>query len=246
MEELKMIDRIVAGFRDLSTAAVADVFRHMGYPQQVMSPTILPIMSAWKLCGRAFTQANLPSRPKDVSVFQEAEAQWGPGHVIVESYWGAWGINFAVGASKSGCAGAVIDGSYRDIPGHCQELPDFPVFCRRGLPDRSANPGGSHVAFHTRWMYAYNVPINCGGVRVEPGDVVLGDDDGVVVVPKGIEEVVLGFAQSYDVADSAVAEAKREGKSLEEAYAFTARWRRECGLLEWLAEHGVPGSPTLV
>jgi regulator of RNase E activity RraA len=119
-----------------------------------MDPTVLPISDGWKLCGRAFTHANLPARKGDRSL-RESEEHWKPGDVIVESYWGAWGLNFAVGAQLKGCAGAVVDGSYRDIPRHVEILKDFPVFCRRGLADRSANPGGSHRGFPTRWMYAY-------------------------------------------------------------------------------------------
>lgn len=238
-----MVDRNVDGFKRLSTAVVADVFRHMGYPQQVMDSTILPFKEGWKVCGRAFTHANLPARKYEVNVFRAAESEWGPGDVIVESYWGAWGLNFAIGAELKGCAGAIIDGTYRDIPEHKQVLPDFPVFCRRGLPDRSSNPGGSHRAFPTRWMYAYNVPINCGSVRVDPGDIILGDEDGVVVIPKDIEEIVLKFAISYDEADSAVGQAKREGKSLEEAYGHIARWPKESGLLDWLARSGPGMSP---
>ena len=92
-------------------------------------------------------------------------------------------------------------------------------------------------------MYAYNVPINCGSVLVELGDIILGDEDGVVVIPKDIEEIVLKFAISYDEADSAVGQAKREDKSLEEAYGHTARWPKESGLLDWLARSGPGMSP---
>ena len=60
-EVQNMADRIVEGFRVLSTAVVADIFRHMEYPQQVMDPTILPFREGWKVCGRAFTQASLPA-----------------------------------------------------------------------------------------------------------------------------------------------------------------------------------------
>ena len=92
-------------------------------------------------------------------------------------------------------------------------------------------------------MYAYNVPINCGSVLVELGDIILGDEDGVVVIPKDIEETVLKFAISYDEADTAVGQAKREGKSPEEAYAYQARWPEESGLLDWVAQSGPPSSP---
>ncbi|MHB1414185.1 MAG: RraA family protein [Chloroflexota bacterium] len=236
------MDKMVDAFRALSTPTVADVFRYMGYPQQVMDPTILPIRDGWSLCGRAFTHANLPARKgEDYRVANEAENQWAPGEVIVESYWGAWGVNYAIGAALKGCLGAVIDGPYRDLQRHREELSDFPVFCRRGLPDRSANPGGSHRGFPTRWLYAYNVPINCGGVRVDPGDIILGDDDGVVVIPRDLEEVVLGFSVSYEATDIAVGLAKGEGKAVQEATFPLQTWLKESGLLAWLAQTASKG-----
>jgi len=238
-----MDDRIVAEFRRLSTPIVADVFRHMGYPQQILDPTIQPLTSGWKLCGRAFTQANLPARRgHDYTVSVEAEGKWTAGDVIVESYWGAWGFNYAVGAQLKGCVGAVIDGPYRDLSTHKRDLPDLPVFCRRGLPDRSLNPGGSHRGFATRWMYAYNVPINCAGVRVDPRDIVIGDDDGVVVIPRDIEEIVLKLAVTYKEADDYTAQAKRAGKSLEEASRLKKAWARDSGLLDWLSAHPAASS----
>jgi 4-hydroxy-4-methyl-2-oxoglutarate aldolase len=230
-----MTDEIVEGFRALSAAVVADVFRYAGYPQQVMDGTILPFRSGWKVCGRAFTHSNLPLRRNERGVFDEAEASLQPGDVVVESYFGAWGLNYAVGASLKGCVGAVVDGSYRDIPGHMELLPEFPVFCRRGLSERSTNPGGSHRSFRTRWMHAFNVPINCGGVRVEARDVILGDEDGVVVIPNGIAEDVLRFARSLEEAEHSVIEAKRAGNRAGEAHGLIGKWARESGVLEWAA-----------
>jgi regulator of RNase E activity RraA len=234
----RMKDETVEKFKTLNTPIVADVFRHMVYPQQVLSSTILPLKFGWKICGRAFTQANLPARRgHDYSASLEAEAQWSPGDIIVESYWGAWGFNYALGAYLKKCEGAVVDGPYRDITAHLAKLPDFPVFCRRGFSDRSSNPGGSHRSFPTRWMYAYNVPINCAGVRVDPGDIVIGDDDGVVIVPRDIEEVVMDFAISYQEADDYTGEAKRTGKGLEEANRLKNQWAKNSGLLSWLEKN---------
>jgi 4-hydroxy-4-methyl-2-oxoglutarate aldolase len=230
-------DPIVEGFKKLSTPLIADVFRHAGYPQQVMDPTILPITECVKLCGRAATRANLPLRKNEPAVIDEAEAALQPGEVVVESYWGAWGLNFAVGAQLKGGTGGVVDGSYRDLPGHRELLPDFPVFARRGLPERSSNPGGSHRGFRTRWMYAFNVPILCGGVRVEHRDVMLGDEDGVVVIPHAIAEDILRFAQSLERAEHAVIEAKRAGKGAGEAHAILTRWPTDSGMREWAAKH---------
>ncbi len=234
----QVADAIVQGFSEFSSAIVADVLRSMGYPQQVMDPTILPIKYGWKMCGRAFTQSYLPSRIGEPSLFAEAEAHWKPGEVIVNGYWGSRGFVAALGAYLRGCAGLIVDGPYRDIPTHLEEAPDFPVFARRGQPDRSANPGSGHRSFDTRWMHAYGVPINCGGVRVEQGDIVLGDDDGIVVIPRDVEEVTLKFVTFFEEVDRASAQAKRDGKTPLEAYAAGRSAAKASGLLDWLKEDG--------
>lgn len=227
------MDQTISAFRALPTAVVADVFRYSGYFQQVMNASIQPLHDGWKLCGRAFTHSNLPRRKNEPNVFDKAEQAMQPGDVIVESYLGAWGINFAVGARARGCAGVVVDGPHRDLAAHREMLSDFPIFCRRGLEERSANPGGSHRSFRTRWLHAFNVPINCGGVRVEPGDIILGDDDGVVVIPKEIEQDVLRFAQALEKAEHEVLEMKRSAKPDSEAHQPIDRWVKETGIQEW-------------
>ncbi|MHB1414187.1 MAG: RraA family protein [Chloroflexota bacterium] len=234
----RVTDQTVEAFKRFSSAIVADVLRSMAYPQQVMDPTILPIKDGWKICGRAFTQSYLPTRFGEASLFAEAESHWKPGEVIVNGYWGSRGFVAALGAYVRGCAGMIIDGPYRDIPSHVAEIPSFPVFARRGQPDRSSNPGSGHRSFNTRWMHAYGVPVNCGGVRVEQGDIILGDDDGVVVIPKDIEDVTLKFVTFYDKVDECSAQAKREGKTPQEAYAEGSHAAKASGLLDWLKEDG--------
>lgn len=66
---------------------------------------------------------------------------------------------------------------------------------------------------------AYNVPANCGGVRVEPGDIVLGDDDGVVIVPKLIAEDILNKTKGFAKSDRRVRELLLEGRTVQETYA---------------------------
>lgn len=231
-------DPIVKQFSELPPAIVADVLRCMGYPQQVMNPTIQPLKDGWNMCGRAFTMSYLPARLSEANKFGEAEAQYKPGDVVVNGYWGSRGLIAVYGAINHGCAGMVLDGPYRDIQSTLKEVPDFPVFCRRGQPERSSNPGSGHPSFVTRYMHAYQVPINCGGVRVEPADIVLGDDDGVVLIPKDVAEVVLRFSISYQERDEGTVQAKREGKTHKEAYANAKRWYKDSGLLDWLNSEG--------
>jgi regulator of RNase E activity RraA len=85
-------------------------------------------------------------------------------------------------------------------------------------------------------LHAYNVPINCGGVRVDPGDVLCGDEDGVVCVPHDVEADVVRFATSFDAVDAEIAQLKRNGVSPREAGEAKRRWAENSGLNDWLKE----------
>jgi 4-hydroxy-4-methyl-2-oxoglutarate aldolase len=228
-----MPDPIVDGFSSLTTAIVADVFRYSQYFQQIMNASIQPLHDGWRLCGRAFTHSNLPRRKNEPNVAEQAEDAMRPGDVIVESYLGAFGINSAVSAHARGCAGVVVDGPHRDPASHEQLLSAFPVFCRRGLDDRSALSGSFDRGFRTRWLHAFNVPINCGGVRVEPGDIIFGDDDGVVVIPRDVELDILRFAQALCAAQRKVAGSKQERNGDSATGEPIELWMRETGIQDW-------------
>ncbi len=112
-----------------------------------------------------------------------------PGDVIVFDARGhkdtsVWGFLQTKACMLRGIAGVVIDGSVRDS----REIREsgFPVFCR------GVNPAGPHKG----WGDSINVPIQCGGVPVDPGDIVVGDDDGVVVVPGSEAAEILERAHS--------------------------------------------------
>jgi len=99
-----------------------------------------------------------------------------PGDVVVIDARGqtdcaVWGGLLSALARRRGVAGVVIDGAVRDAAE--QRSLRFPVFCRGIVAAGPPRPGPDRV----------NVGIQCGGVRVDPGDLILGDDDGVVVVP---------------------------------------------------------------
>ena len=106
-----------------------------------------------------------------------------------------------------GVAGCVLDGGCRDVSFILGE--DFPVFSRFVTPEDST----------WRWeLEATQVPVTVGSVRVEPGDWVVGDDDGVVVVPAAIAEDVLGEAEKKASTESEIRAAVRDGMAPLEAY----------------------------
>ncbi|MEM1557239.1 MAG: RraA family protein [Thermoproteota archaeon] len=109
-----------------------------------------------------------------------------PGHVLVvdaggHTKVGFWGSYIALIARDRGIVGLVIDGGCRDVAEIRKER--FPVFCR-GI-GRTETIGRQELRPED-----VNIPVTIGGVLVEPGDFIMGDDDGVVVIPKELGEVV--------------------------------------------------------
>ncbi len=98
-------------------------------------------------------------------------------------------------------AGIVLDGPIRDIDEIGQW--DFPVYCTGTTPGGPYKDGPGEM----------NVPIACGGVHVDPGDIILGDPDGVIVIPRRDAAAVLAAAQAFQAQDEAKLAAAREGKS---------------------------------
>jgi regulator of RNase E activity RraA len=109
--------------------------------------------------------------------------------------------------SAGGCRGAVIDGGARDVRFILEQ--GFPVFCRYTTP-KDAPP---------RWrLQEWNVPVRIGEVEVRPGDVLVGDVDGVACVPRGVAEEVLERAEEIVETESEVRELVREGMAPIEAF----------------------------
>ena len=118
-----------------------------------------------------------------------------------------------------GCAGAVIDGGCRDLEAILGQ--DFPVLCRYQTP-ADAVP---------RWRIEHwNVAVTIGSVRVGPGDYVVADRDGIVVIPAALLEEVLERAEELVATENEIREAVREGASPLEAYDrfgdLLAGWNR--------------------
>jgi regulator of RNase E activity RraA len=106
-----------------------------------------------------------------------------------------------------GCAGAVIDGGCRDVEFILTE--GFPVFCRYRTP-ADAVP---------RWrVERWNTPVTIGTVRVEPGDYVVADRDGIVVIPHALRDDVIAAAEDLAATENEIRKAVRDGAAPLEAY----------------------------
>jgi regulator of RNase E activity RraA len=202
-------------FEAIYTAALADILDARGYRTQPLPASIRPLERGMKLAGPAFTVRGRPtatasydaSLRKVLQMLGEVPA----GHVAV--YACAHAVSAHLGElsvtslAARGVAGCVLDGGCRDVS-FIVEL-GFPVFCAHVTPEDSTG----------RWeLAATQEPVSIGDVLVEPGDWIVGDEDGVVVVPSALAESVLAEAEAKAATESEIRAAVRDGMTPLEAY----------------------------
>ncbi|MED4072029.1 RraA family protein [Priestia endophytica] len=180
-------------FQEVPTTCVSDAMEGLNN----LDSSIKPLQDKDKVVGRAFT-VKMPVG--DNLIFLRAIREARPGDVLVVDAKGdtyrAIAGDFIVGMAKTlGIKGIVVDGVIRDLEG-IKRL-DFPVFCKGTTVAASGKAGNGEL----------NVPISCGGVTISPGDLIIGDGDGVVVVPQAMEREVLDKAL-----DKLALDIKREEK----------------------------------
>ena len=147
-----------------------------------MDARIRPVWRGARFAGRAFT-VRVP--PCEIPSVLLAAEQAGPGDVIVVDGAGAveralWGGKLSKLALERGIVGVVVDGAIRDVDEI--EALGFPVFAAAVVPTPP----------HRERTGEVGVTVTCGGLAVSPGDYVYGDADGVVVVPAGLHDEILG------------------------------------------------------
>lgn len=177
---------------DIETATVGH-FRHWGF----MDPGIQALGTATRVIGRAVTLA-LPAQ--DSTLLHHALAGLQPGDVVVIDRLGdrkhaCWGGGVTQQASKAGAAGAVVDGVCTD-PSEIAAY-GMPVWCR------GISPITTRI-YDLAGML--NMPVSCGGVVVNPGDVILADENGVLVLPPGEVAEVCAMARAKQARQRANAE----------------------------------------
>jgi 4-hydroxy-4-methyl-2-oxoglutarate aldolase len=188
-------DPLVEGFRTVEVASVSDAMEQLYGQRNYMSHEMRPLSKA-KFAGPAVTVLLKKEEHKDGAVASQGmldaidAAPAGSVYVMVledgADFAGIGGL-MATAMKYRGLAGAVIDGSVRDTP-QIAKL-QFPVFSRGVAPSTTIN--------HYRFVGA-NIPVTCAGARVNPGDMITADEDGVAVVPKARAAEVLKKAQELD------------------------------------------------
>jgi len=166
--------------RTLYTAVVCDSLDQLGYREQAMREWMRPMHPSYRFAGRARTIAYVDVYHISADPYSGEIAAVDsilPGEVVVASTAGSvrnapWGELMSTAARARGARGAVIDGLIRDVK-KIEEL-GFPVFARGIKPIDSQGRG---------IVLDYNVPVECAGVMVAPGDVIFADYDGVVAIP---------------------------------------------------------------
>lgn len=200
--------------RDLYTPVVGDILDALGRYHQFLPAPIQPMREAMIIVGRAMPVLMIDvhgPQTKPFGLLTEALDDLRPGEVYVAG-GGAmrcayWGELLTATARTRGAVGAVIDGFHRDTPKVLEQ--NWPVFSR----GRYAQDSSVRTA-----VAAFRCPIEIGGVWIEPGDLVFGDLDGVVIVPRSLENEVITRALEKARGEKVVRKAIEGGMSATAAF----------------------------
>ncbi|KAA3447311.1 dimethylmenaquinone methyltransferase [Mesorhizobium sp. SARCC-RB16n] len=208
--------------RELFVAVVGDVMDTLGLQHQFLPPVFKPVDDRTRLLGRAMpvleTDIFLSDEPtrnplmtKPFGLMFEALDDLKPGEIYVASgaspRYALWGELMSTRAKILGAHGALVDGFARDTDGI--KALGFPCFCT-GYYAQDQGVRGKVID--------YRCALEIGGVRIEPGTLLFGDKEGVLVIPRQAEEDVVRLALEKVRGEKLVAKAIREGMSAVEAY----------------------------
>ncbi|MCY3796937.1 MAG: RraA family protein [Chloroflexi bacterium] len=209
---------------ELFTAVVGDIMDKLGFLHQFLPPRIRPLRADMVAIGRAMTVL-------EADVYAESASSAGGGAAMAQSFglmfealddlkpnevyvctgasprYALWGELMSTRAIKLGAAGAVVDGYLRDTHGILAQ--NFPAFSY-GAYAQDQGPRGKVIDFRA--------PIEMEGVRINSGDIVFGDVDGVLVVPREAEEEIFMGALEKARGEKLVQKAIEEGMSASEAF----------------------------
>jgi regulator of RNase E activity RraA len=206
------VHELCARFRRLYMPGVCDALYQLGLPEQVLPSWLRPLIPEQSIVGEAFTVRgqSLPwigwdEGTKAMRSYLEVFEQLRPDSLLVsvtpdDSPVGHFGELTANAAKAHGCVGIVLDGNLRDVSG-MREI-GFQVFYRDLSPLNGIG----------RWhMAASEEPVTIGGVTVNPGDIIVAEFDGILVIPRSQAQRVLEKAEEIVEAEGRVRREVRTG-----------------------------------
>jgi regulator of RNase E activity RraA/2-keto-4-pentenoate hydratase/2-oxohepta-3-ene-1,7-dioic acid hydratase in catechol pathway len=210
----------------VAVATLSSQLRRRGY-DDVSIDGVAPLVPGDRMVGTARTLRFVPFRPDlfqrhggGYNAQKRAIDSLDQGEVLViearrDPTAGTLGDILALRAKVRGAAGIVTDGAARDAAAVASI--GLPVYTSGRHP---AVLGRRHVPWET------DVTIACGGTTVQPGDVVVGDDDGAIVIPRAVVTEVLADAEWQEREEAWIAERVREGASVDGLYPLAGEWRK--------------------
>lgn len=218
MDNLSSDDVLIDRFSRCSTATLSTVLTKRGL-NRVFLYGVAPLpASRPRLVGRAYTMRSVAVRedklaadkaqPPQVNLQRRAAEECPPGHVLVidcrgDATGASGGMMLFERMRLRGCAGIVTDGGVRDAAEIVES--GFPVYAKAVCPPNSTQ---------AHRFIELDVPISCGGVAVYPGDFLIGDSDGVILVPAEIADAVSQEALDYEDQEVFVLRRLRAGASI--------------------------------
>ncbi|WOO43610.1 RraA family protein [Rubellicoccus peritrichatus] len=217
VEEVELsipLEDLCKRFEKLYSGAVNDVLREMLLPNQALPSGIMPLRDDMVVCGEAFTVKAIkdPTMGGELEVRVKMLDQLKPGHVVL---WNAngddeashWGGVMTRAAINRGCRGAIVDGGIRDTKDILDQ--GFPIWYRY----RTSNGALSRTK-----LVDFQVPIFIGDIVIKPGDIILADIDGGVVIPRNLAVAVLERAEKVENNEEEIKEWVEAGMSAKEIH----------------------------
>ncbi len=209
--------------RELFTAVIGDVMDKLGLLRQFLPPNIGPLRDDMVLVGRAMpvleadvfaesiTGTAGPLAAKPFGLMLEALDDLKPGEVYVATgaspSYALWGELMTIRATNLGAAGVLVNGFARDTRGILAL--NFPTFCI-GKYAQDQGPRGKVIDFR--------VPVEIGGVRIEPGSLLFADHEGALIIPREAEAETIAKSLEKARGEKQVAQAIRNGMSTVDAF----------------------------
>jgi regulator of RNase E activity RraA len=205
--------------QNLHVAAVCDVLDTLGYRNQGMHSRLRPLLPDMLNCGFAGRARTLQWEPTNhldeedpYGLELEAMDSLKQGDVVIHSKYPnddctPWGELMSTVAKRNGAVGCICDSNVRD----CVQIirMGFPVYYAGIRPLDSKGRG---------MVRAFDVPVECGDVRVNPGELIFADFDGIVVIPRRIEQEALKLAAEKVGTENRARRDLTEGKTIREMY----------------------------